>query len=131
MSVRGRGSSKGIKIIYSQLHPSNGMAIYYTNDTMREDHKDRFVSILYFLTRGIKSTKIDSDKVFDNLKAGGFRDRHRARAELVQFLEDVPLPRIKYDGSNNAVNLTDQGLKWAEHVKDRSLYIEYRTLMYG
>jgi hypothetical protein len=107
------------------------MAIYYTNETMREDNKNRFVFILYSFVRGIKSTKFDSDKVFEKLNAGGFPDKQRARAELVQFLEDERQPRIRYDGSTNTVNLTDDGLKWAEQVKDKPPYLEYRSLING
>jgi hypothetical protein len=103
------------------------MAIY-TNETMLEDHKNRFVIILYFLARGIKSTKFDSDKVFENLKAYGIGDKFRARAELIQFLPDEPQSRIQYDGSNNTVNLTDQGLQWAQQVEDKPPYLEYRYL---
>ena len=104
------------------------MAILYSNETILKDHKNRFVCILYSLAKGIKSTKFDSDKVFEKLKAEGFADQHRARAELIQSLQDEPQPRIQYDGSTNTVNLTDQGLKWAQQVKDTSPYLEYRYL---
>jgi hypothetical protein len=80
---------------------------------------------------GIKSTTFDSDKVFEKLKVGSFADKQRARAELVQFLEDEPQPRIRYDGYNNRVNLTDQGLQWAEQVKDRPPCLDYRSLLNG
>jgi hypothetical protein len=91
-------------------------------------HQSLFVCILYFLAKGIKSTKFDSDKVFEKLKAEGFGDKYRARAELIQFLQDEPQPRIQYDGSNNTVNLTNQGLQWAQQVKDKPPYLEYRYL---
>ena len=107
------------------------MALFYTNQSMLEDHKNRFICILYYLARGIKSTKFDSDKVFEKLHANGFTDKHGARAELIQFLQDELQPRIQYDGSTNTVNLTDQGLRWAEGVKDKPPYLEYRPLLNG
>jgi hypothetical protein len=50
----------------------------------------------------------------------------KIKTELVQFLEDEPQPRIRDDGSTNTVNLTDQGLQWAERMKDKPPYLEYR-----
>lgn len=39
-------------------------------------HQSLFVCILYFLAKGIKSTKFDSDKVFEKLIAEGFGDKY-------------------------------------------------------
>ena len=39
-------------------------------------HQSLFVCILHFLAKGIKSTKFDSDKVFEKLIAEGFGDKY-------------------------------------------------------
>jgi hypothetical protein len=55
----------------------------------------------------------------------------KIKTELVHFLEDEPQARIRYDGFANTVNLTDQGLQWAERMEDKPTYLEYRPLLNG
>jgi hypothetical protein len=53
----------------------------------------------------------------------------KIKTELVQFLANELQARIRYDGFANTVNLTDHGLQWAERMKDKPTYLEYRPLL--
>jgi hypothetical protein len=68
--------------------------------------------------------------VYKNLKIKMYQ-KLKIKTELVQFLEDESQARIRYDGFANTVNLTDQGLQWAERMKDKPPYLEYRPLLNG
>jgi hypothetical protein len=69
---------------------------------MLEDHGNRFVAVLYFLSRGIVGRPFDVDRVYARLEMGGFDGNpQQARAELVQFLERQQPPRIQYDRTHN------------------------------
>jgi hypothetical protein len=83
---------------------------------------------LYFIAEGIKNRPFNSDRVYGELPAGGLIDKEQARAELIQFLEGEPAPQVQYDSSTNMVKLTDHGLQWAQQVKDKQPYLEYRHL---
>jgi hypothetical protein len=104
------------------------MAVSYTNEHTRKDHGDRFVCVLFYLARGIRDKGFDSDKIFSKLPTGAFNDKEQARMELVQYLQDQRPLRIEYDRNNNIVRLTDEGLRWANQVRDSPPCLEYRHL---
>jgi len=93
---------------------------------MLEDHGNRFVCVLYFLSRGVGGRPFDSDRVYSELQMKGFTDQQQARAELVQFLETEGL--VEYNRANNTVNLTLRGLERARRHCDEPLYGIYRHL---
>jgi len=47
------------------------MSVYGQGNQLQWDHGLRFVVILHFLTKGIRSRGFNSDDVFAELKAGG------------------------------------------------------------
>lgn len=104
------------------------MVSYDDKPEMLQDHGNQFVCILFFLAKGIRGRPLNADKVFDELGMEGFNDQPQARAELVQFLEQQQPQRIQYDGANNMVRLTDQGLEWARVCNSDPVFIQYRHL---
>ena len=106
------------------------MAAYCHGNPLLEDHGARFVCILYFLTRGIRDVDFDCNKVYAELKTGGFSDQHLARAELVQFLEERQPSPIEYNRGTYMVRLTRAGLQWAQRQCENRPYSDYRSLQY-
>jgi hypothetical protein len=102
--------------------------VSYDSDQRLEDHGNRFVCILFNLAKGITDRSFDSDKVYSKLGVAGFDDQQQARAELVQFLRQQNPQRVTYNGSNNTVSLTIEGLQWAKQECDRPPYLDYRYL---
>lgn len=102
------------------------MAAYGDNRVLLEDHSNRYLCVLYFMSRGIMSRAIDSDRVFSELGMEAFIDRQQARAEIVQYLQ--LLERIEYDNSNNTVRLSRQGLVWSEQQCRNPVFQIYRHL---
>jgi hypothetical protein len=95
-----------------------------------DDQGARFICILYFLAKGIRGVDFDCDKVYAELKVGGFSDQHLARAELIQFLEDRQPSPIEYNSGTNTVKLTHSGLQWAHRQCENRPYSDYRSLQY-
>ena len=103
------------------------MAAYGHGNPLLNDHGRRFVCILFFLTRGLRDIGVSSDRVFEELKVGSM-DQRLARAELVQYLEDLPQPPILYNRTTNEVSLTREGLEWARGQCETPVYQIYRHL---
>jgi hypothetical protein len=104
------------------------MAAYGQGNPLLRDHSSRFVCILYFLAKGVRDCGFDSDRVYGELDAGGISDQHQARAELIQYLQDLQQPPIEYDRGTNTVRLTRTGLEWANNQCDTPVYLMYRHL---
>ena len=102
----------------SYVTPSTSKA--YSDSYLLEDHSNRFLCRLYFLSNGILERSFNAVEVFNQLHFEAFIDKEQATAEIVQHLKR--LGSIEVGGQRDEIKLTTDGLEWCESKCYEPLY---------
>jgi hypothetical protein len=78
------------------------------------DYADRFICVLYSMTRGLIETTRDRESVYSKTGIGGLDRLNEAADALVQILADERQPAQVFRGNGRNVGLTRDGLRYCQ-----------------
>lgn len=103
-----------ITIIIGGLIEASHMSNYIGGNA--NDYADRFICVLYSMTKGLIETTRDRDKVYEKTGIGGFSPKDKEAADaLVQILADERRPPQLSRRNERNVGLTIDGLLYCQN----------------